>query len=323
MITAYAPGASGLERRTVGGADARCDDVVWYDMLEPTRDDDRMVERSLGVEIPTRDEQSDIEPSEILYVENAASYMTAHLVAKADTGRAKMAPVTFILTKRALVTVRYDDPRPFSMYVARSGKIEGGASTPEAVLAGLVETIIDRLADILQTVDATIDKVSSDVFEADTQRDTGRQSLILRSIGLQGDLLSKVRESLLSIERMILFMQSSNQADQRSAELRARARAIYRDIQTLEEHATFASSKIQFMLDATLGLVNLEQNNIIKLFSVMAVIFMPPTMVASIYGMNFKAMPELEWAYGYPMALGLMLLSGVLPFLFFKWMKWL
>ncbi|QLP98578.1 MAG: magnesium transporter CorA family protein [Rhodoblastus sp.] len=322
MITAHAPGASGLERRTVGGADARCDDVVWYDMLEPTRDDDRMVERSLGVEIPTRDEQSDIEPSEILYVENAASYMTAHLVAKADTGRAKMAPVTFILTKRALVTVRYDDPRPFSMYVARSGKIEGGASTPEAVLAGLVETIIDRLADILQTVDATIDKVSSDVFEADTQRDTGRQSLILRSIGLQGDLLSKVRESLLSIERMILFMQSSNQADQRSAELRAR-RAIYRDIQTLEEHATFASSKIQFMLDATLGLVNLEQNNIIKLFSVMAVIFMPPTMVASIYGMNFKAMPELEWAYGYPMALGLMLLSGVLPFLFFKWMKWL
>lgn len=323
MITAYAPGANGLERRTVGGADAESAGVVWYDMLEPSRDDDRLVERSLGVEIPTRDEQSDIEPSEILYVENGASYMTAQLVAKAETGRAKMAPVTFILTRKALVTVRYDDPRPFSMYVSRSGKIEGGVSTPEAVLAGLAETIIDRSADILQGVDATIDKVSSEVFDAETQRDSARQSAILRSIGQQGDLLSKVRESLLSLERMILFMQSSTQPDQRTTELRARARAIYRDIQTLEEHASFASSKIQFMLDATLGLVNLEQNNIIKLFSVMAVIFMPPTMVASIYGMNFKNMPELEWTYGYPMALTLMLLSGVLPFLFFKWMKWL
>ncbi len=323
MITAYAPGPNGLERRALEALDGANSDVVWYDMLVPTREDDRLVERHLGVEIPTRDEQSDIEPSEILYVENGASYMTAQLVAKADSGRAKMAPVSYILTRRALVTVRYDDPRPFSMYVARSGKIEGGVSTPEAVLAGLVETMIDRLADILQSVDGTIDKVSSEVFEADTQRDTGRQSAILRSIGLQGDLLSKVRESLLSIERMILFMQSSTQPDQRTMELRSRARAIYRDIQTLEEHATFASSKIQFMLDATLGLVNLEQNNIIKLFSVMAVIFMPPTMVASIYGMNFKHMPELEWTLGYPMALMLMLLSGILPFVFFKWMKWL
>jgi magnesium transporter len=323
MITAYAPGPNGLEKRALGAADAKCDDVVWYDMLEPSREDDRLVERSLGVEIPTRAEQSDIEPSEILYVENGANYMTAHLVAKADTGRAKMAPVTFILTRKALVTVRYDDPRPFSMFVSRSAKIEGGVSSPEAVLAGLAETIIDRAADILQNVDAAIDVVSSEVFDAETQRDTARQSTILRTIGLQGDLLSKVRESLLSLERMIMFMQSSTHPDQRTVELRTRARAIYRDIQTLEEHATFASSKIQFMLDATLGLVNLEQNNIIKLFSVMAVIFMPPTMVASIYGMNFKMMPELEWAYGYPMALSLMLLSGVLPFVFFKWMKWL
>jgi len=323
MITAYAPGAGGLERRAVDAAEAHRGDVVWYDMIEPSRDDDKLVERSLGVEIPTRDEQSDIEPSEILYVENGASYMTAHLVAKADSGRAKMAPVTFILTKKALVTVRYDDPRPFSMFVSRSGKIEGGVASPEAVLAGLAETIIDRAADILQGVDATIDKVSSEVFEAETQRDTARQSAVLRSIGLQGDLLSKVRESLLSLERMILFMQSATPPDMRSVELRARARAIYRDIQTLEEHATFASSKIQFMLDATLGLVSIEQNKIIKLFSVVSVVMMPPTLVASIYGMNFKLMPELDWPAGYPLALVLMVVAAVLPYLFFRWKKWL
>jgi magnesium transporter len=323
MISAWAPVAGGLERRAMGGPDSVDADVVWYDLLAPTRDDDKHVERVLGVEIPTRDEQADIEPSETLYAETGALYMTAQLVAKADTARAKMAPVTFILTRKALVTVRYDEPRAFPMFVARAGKIEGGVATPEAVLAGLAETVIDRSADILQGVDATIDKVSSEVFDADTQRDTKRQSAILRAIGQQGDLLSKVRESLLSLERMILFLQSNTQADHRTGELRARARAIYRDIQTLEEHATFASTKIQFMLDATLGLVNLEQNNIIKLFSVMAVIFMPPTMVASIYGMNFKHMPELEWTFGYPMALTLMLLSGILPFVFFKWMKWL
>lgn len=330
MIVAYAPTTAGLVTRpcdTSAAHNGATHDAVWFDMLEPTRDDDKLLESLLGIEIPTREEQADIEPSEILYAENGAHYMTAQIVAAVDTGRARLAPVSFILTRRALVTVRYDNPRPFAMFIARSGKIEGGVDSPEAVLAGLLETVLDRAADILQNIDATIDKLSTDVFDAQSRRSSERQGALLRSIGREGDLLSKVRESLLSIERMVLFVQAGGgggaPSDPRMAMLRARGRAIYRDIQTLEQHASFASGKIQFMLDATLGLINLEQNNIIKLFSVMAVIFMPPTMVASIYGMNFKHMPELEWAHGYPMALALMLLSGVVPFLFFKWMKWL
>jgi magnesium transporter len=323
MIVGYAPGAAGLEKRALDIEGQPPLGVVWYDLLEPTREDDKLVERCLGVEVPTREEQSDIEPSEILYAENGAFYMTAQLVSRVDSSRAKLAPVSFILAKQALVTVRYDDPKSFQMFLHRSAKIEGGVATPAAVLAGLVETIVDRAADVLQAIDGAIDKLSAQVFDAEDQGSAKRQSRILRDIGRQGDLLSKVRESLLSLERMLLFMQAGVQVEADMAELRARARAVFRDIQTLEEHASFASQKIQFMLDATLGLVNLEQNNIIKLFSVMAVIFMPPTMIASIYGMNFKHMPELEWTFGYPMALSLMLMSGVLPFVFFKWMKWL
>ena len=107
------------------------------------------------------------------------------------------------------------------------------------------------------------------------------------------------------------------------AELREQVRSTLRDLQSLEEHASFLSSKIQFLLDATLGLVNLEQNNIIKLFSVMAVVFMPPTLIASVYGMNFKFMPELDWHLGYPMAMGMMVVAAIAPYLFFRWKKWL
>ncbi len=138
-----------------------------------------------------------------------------------------------------------------------------------------------------------------------------------------GDLVSKARESLVSIERILLFLSASFEADRVAMELREEVRTTLRDLQSLEEHASFQSSKIQFLLDATLGLVNLEQNNIIKLFSVMAVIFMPPTLVASIYGMNFEHMPELKWEYGYPMALVLMVVVAVAPYLLFRWKNWL
>jgi magnesium transporter len=323
MILVNTAAGGALQRRTLQPGEAPPDDAFWIDMLEPTREEDKLVERHLNIEVPTREEQADIEPSEILYSENGAHYMTARLVVAVDSDMPRIAPVSFILTKKALLTVRYDDPRSFALFVNRASKPETGACYPEAVLAGLVEAVIDRAADVLQGVGDAIDRLSSSVFNAQGGRQTDRQSEVLRNLGRQGDLLSKVRESLLSLERMLLFMSSGVHPDPRAAELRARARTIFRDIQSLEEHAAFSSNKVQFLLDATLGLVNLEQNNIIKLFSVMAVIFMPPTMVASIYGMNFKHMPELEWPFGYPFALTLMLLSGVLPFLFFKWRRWL
>lgn len=298
-------------------------DAVWIDLMEPTREEDHRVEQHIGIAIPTRDDMNDLEPSEILYAENGARYMTARVISAVDTDRPRLAAVSFILTSKSLVTVRYDQPRPFAQFASRAMRPGGCAPTPEAVLAGLIEAIIDRSAEVLRQVGEVVDEVSYGVFDPKAGRQTDRQQQTLRSLGRQGDLVSKVRESLVSIERMLLFITSSMANERTASELRSRARTVFRDLQSLEEHATFISGKIQFLLDATLGLVNLEQNNIIKLFSVMAVVFMPPTLIASIYGMNFKIIPELQFEFGYPMALLMMITSAIVPYLIFKWRKWL
>jgi magnesium transporter len=313
-----------LERHAPDNAlDAIPADSVWIDLVTPSRDEDALVEAHTNIAVPTHEDQQDIEPSEILYTENGARYMTARIICDMQTARPKLAPVSFILTPKSLVTVRYDDPKSFALFANRAVKPGGCASNPEAVLSGLIEAIIDRAAEVLQKMGEGVDELSFGVFNSDSGRQTDRQQQVLKSLGRMGDVVSKVRESLVSIERMLLFLSAGVHGDSRTAELRSRARTTFRDLQSLEEHASFIAGKIQFLLDATLGLVNLEQNNIIKLFSVMAVIFMPPTLIASIYGMNFKVLPELQFEFGYPMALSMMLLSAILPYVFFRWRKWL
>ncbi len=299
--------------------------TLWIDLVEPTREEDLAVERHLQVSIPTREDVKDIEPSELLYTEEGSRVMTARVVCKADTEDPKLAAISFITKGNTLVTVRYDEPRSFPMYVSKATKPGGCTGTAEAVLVGLLETVIDRIADILQETGDKIDQLSRGVFQARGMQggNTAMYESALRDMGRHGDLISKSRESLVSIERMMLFLSASFQTAKVAKDLRDEVKTVLRDIQSLEEHATFQSSKIQFLLDATLGLVNLEQNNIIKLFSVMAVIFMPPTLVASIYGMNFKEIPELSWAFGYPYAIGLMIFVGMAPYFFFRWKRWL
>jgi magnesium transporter len=300
-------------------------EALWIDLVEPTADEDRVVEARLGISIPTRQEMADIEPSEILYRENNASYMTARVICHAETEQPKLVNVTFILTERALVTVRYDEPRSFSMFASRAIKPGGCGHQPEAVLDGLVETIIDRAAEVLANVGTDIDKLSRAVFERDrrgVRRAAGFRG-VLRALGRKGDVVSKVRESMVSIERLLLFLSASMRRPERKPGFQAEWRTAIRDVQSLEEHATFLSNKVQFLLDATLGLIGMEQNDIIKLFSVVAVVFMPPTLIASIYGMNFRHMPELEWEFGYPMAIAMMVVAAVAPYLFFRWKQWL
>ena len=151
------------------------------------------------------------------------------------------------------------------------------------------------------------------------------QELIER-IGEEGDFVSKMRESLVSIGRAVAFMQAvEDQAreNKQVKENKARIKILQRDIVSLTDHATFLSGKISFLLDAVLGLISIEQNGIIKIFSVAAVVFLPPTLVASIYGMNFAFMPELQWQFGYPFAILLMIMSAVLPYYYFKGKGWL
>lgn len=302
--------------------------AVWYNLTNPVRAESAFVESCLGIEIPTRAEMDDIEPSARLYNEDGAEFMTITALYNAETDEPQKTPITFVLRNNQLVTIRYADPKPFRLFERLVTRPTNNVYTSgEKVMLGLIEAIIDRLAQLLETTGDDIDQISREIFRNKT-RNVTRKSRdlqdIIERIGTKGDILTLARESLVSITRLSSFHQTSESDNPKSArELRQELKVLQRDAAALSDHATFLSAKINFLLDATLGLINVEQSKIIKIFSVAAVVFLPPTLVASIYGMNFEIMPELQLQLGYPLALVMMVLSAVLPYLFFKRKGWL
>ncbi|GLK56464.1 magnesium transporter [Methylopila capsulata] len=326
MLIVYVARDGALQRVDPSPGEALPSDLVWIDLISPTPDEDKLVEATIGAGVPTREEMVEIEPSSRLYVENGARYMTASVLCHVDTRMPLLSAVSFILTPKALVTVRYEDPKPFSLFAARACKANGvqPIRSPEGVLLGLFDAVIDRVADILERVGADVDELSHLIFErAGAQAYRKPYQELLKLIGRKGDLLSKSRESLVTLQRVVLYLSAEIEGVKPSKETKAQLRPMQRDVASLIEHAGFLANKVTFLLDAMLGMVSLAQNDIVKLFSVMAVVFLPPTLVASIYGMNFEAMPELQWRLGYPMALGLMLVSAIVPYIVFKWRRWL
>jgi magnesium transporter len=309
----------------VTGVPARPEGAAWYDLFNPTPEEDRFVEESLGIDIPTREEMQDIEPSARLYKEAGAEFMTMTAMTNLDTDQPVKSPITFVLRENVLVTVRYSDPKPIKLFLVRASKpgslLLGGG---ESVMLGLVDAFVDRLAQVLETASDEIDSISHEVFapRGGKRKPQDLQSVIER-IGRKGELLTMARESLLSILRLTTFHQAGGEGKKANAALKQEAKTLQRDATALADHAAYLSNKINFLLDATLGLINLEQNQIIKIFTVAAVAFLPPTLVASIYGMNFDVMPELKWGFGYPLAIAIMVASAIVPFAYFKRRGWL
>jgi magnesium transporter len=323
MLSVYIPHGTTLERRIVESGSLP-DEAVWIDLVSPTTPEDKMVEELLGVAVPTREEMQEIEVSSRLYVENGARYMTATLMCQSDTASPKTTPVTFILSGHRLVTVRYDDPRPFAIVEHRLSRNCPAKINGEMILVDLLDAVIDRSADILERIASEVDQISRTIFEPDDDKvETREYNEILKGLGRKGDLTSKVRESEVSVGRLVLFLANEAETMRWPKDKKAQVKSMQIDVVSLSDHATYLSNKITFLLDALLGSVSIQQNNVIKLFSVAAVVFMPPTLVASIYGMNFRHMPELDWYFGYPLALGLMVAAAVGPYFFFKWKKWL
>jgi len=301
-------------------------EMAWIDAVDPGPDEDRALEAALGLAIPTREDMAEIEVSSRLYEESGAAYMTASIVAHTERDEPILAPITFIVTSRQLITVRYSEPRSFQQFQARAAKGAADCSTGPAVLVHLLEAVVDRLADILERVGSEVDAISRDVFHQ-RSRKADRRSLDLqnqlRQLGIKGDVTGKVQDSLASLQRLVgYYRQFAGQRLMDSA-LREMVETLQNDIASLKDHASSLFEKLYFLLDATLGLINIQQNGIIKIFSVAAVVFLPPTLVASIYGMNFRVLPELEWRFGYPLALGLMVVSAILPYLYFRRRGWL
>jgi magnesium transporter len=323
MLTIYENRAGTLEPQK--GRPRITEAAVWIDLINPTPEEEAKIERALKFNVPTREEQQEIEASSRLYQEDGAYFMTATLLYQPEQGEPRATPVTFILTGQRLVTVRYAQPRAFAIYVARCNRAETDLKSGAAVLIGLLETIVDRLADFIERIQAEVEGLSHSIFEI-RGRAAARQrrfDVMLRAIGREGEITSKARECAHSLSRLLTFLVHAVNERKEVKPLQARVRTAARDVNSLTDHATFLSGKIIFLLDATLGMINIQQNDIIKIFSVAAVVFLPPTLIASIYGMNFHHMPELDWRFAYPLALLLMVLAAVLPYLYFKRKGWL
>jgi len=319
----YIHDAGGLRAETSAEAGAEAGaGAIWTDLEAPEAEALARLSAQYGIELPTREDQEEIEQSSRLYLEGGVPVMTVLLPSRTSAGEMQIGPVSFVLLGDRLITIRHHDPRPFSTFPAKAGKAAHGAATPEAVLFGLLEEIIDRLADITEQSGREIDHTAKRIFGPETLG-TEQYRTALREIGRADGRVMQLRESLMTIERMLGFLGPVMDGRKAGKPLRATLKSQYRDVRTIAEQAGYLQQKTAFMLDAALGLINIEQNAIIKIFSVVAVAFLPPTLVASSYGMNFAHMPELGWPLGYPFAIGLMLLSAAVPLWFFRRRGWL
>ncbi|HEY8127940.1 MAG TPA: magnesium transporter CorA family protein, partial [Hyphomicrobium sp.] len=291
----------------------------------PAEDEDKVIEQALGIEVPTRSEMREIEASNRFYTENSTYYMTGIIVHNSSQDVPLTSVITFILAGTRLVTVRYADPRAFPLYVARAAKGDPGCHSGSGIMIGLIEMLIEREADLIEKVQDQVERMAPLVFGqkgVPAPRDR-RLDVLLKTVGKEGDVTARAQESAMSLHRLLLYFANAVRERKDDKRVMARIESANHDITSLMESLRFLSARTSFLLDATLGMISTEQNQIIKLFSVMAVMLMPPTLVASIYGMNFRHMPELEVPWGYPLALCLMFFSGLVPYLYFRKKGWL
>ena len=299
----------------------------WVDLLNPTKEEEKLTEQALGQNIPTREELLEIEPSSRLYERDGALFMTATVIHGFNDGKPATDPVGFILTEKLFVTLRYVDPDPFIVFAEHLYGEPELAKDPLSIMVRLMDAIVDRLADEMERTAAEIEKVSNRVFDhqRQVQRERRRvevrlEALLLR-LGSVQRMLAEIRLSTLSTTRLLGFLAASPMCAK--TDHIDHVRSLQGDTKGLLDHSDFLADNLTFLLEASLGLISLEQNFVMKIFSVFAVVLMPPTLIAGIYGMNFEHMPELEWLLGYPFALVLILISAVLPYWVARRSGWL
>ncbi len=329
MLTAYALTPAGprpVPDAALADGDPR---VGWIDLLEPTPAEDKTAERFLGASIPTREEAQEIEFSSRFYTEDGAQFLNLTLIVGADAGTPALTPLSFVLGKGRLATVRYAEFSAFRQFLARAAKDGESCGDAGGVMMTLLDAIIDRLADVIERTGTEIDRLNREIFERDLkgQPTTGKKrerrlERFLGEIGVQNDIVSKTRESLSSVERMVQYVAATGVGLATRKADGGQLKLMARDVHSLTDHLSFLSNRATFLLDATLGLIQVQQNEVISVLTVVATILLPPTLIGTLYGMNFKHMPELDWTFGYPLAIGVMVASAVVPFLVLKRRGW-
>jgi len=304
-------------------------ETIWLDLLRPSSDEERLVETFLGIEVPTAQEIEEIEDSSRFYEKENITYITVALLTRLEDGQPSSTDIRFILTPSRLISVRYVESKPFRIFSNRILRDSSASASSDIMMERMLELVVDDLADILEETALNIDRMARRVFFSshpdkapEDEAETIDLQKMIEEIGRYGEFISEARLSVFNMNRLLIFL-SQTSIRWWQPTTKGRIKTLIRDIRSLTEHATFLTNRVNFILDATLGMINIEQNKIIKLFSVAAVVFLPPTLVASIYGMNFHFMPELHWEYGYPVSIAIMILAGVLPYLYFKRRGWL
>jgi magnesium transporter len=297
----------------------------WIDLFNPTPEEVAQVEKRWHVKVPSRAQLEEIESSSRLSVENGTIHLNMPVVA--HEGEEGPTPLGFILTKDMLLTVRYTHLHGFDTAIKRFDE-EGGAKSSAEAFAVLVEGITDFAADALEQIGLELNGVSRRVFRnygTKHPRNIARSNRALRDtlvdVGECGEKLSQIRESLLGLQRIIPYALEHGK-DWIPQEIVTRLGTAAQDLQSLNDFEIHLSNKVQFLLDAVLGFINTEQNDIFKVLTIVSVVGIPPTLIASMYGMNFQYMPELHWHFGYAWGLGLIFFSAILPTLWFKWRGW-
>ena len=295
---------------------------VWLDLVNGSEAERSLAERMTHLVLPDKEALAEIESSSRLNAEGSVLRLSMPIAYRDNDGGSRISPLGFVVTPDHLVTLRFADLPVFDRFAERYATLGPGNSV--AALVGLLEAIVDRQADVLEWVGGELNKISRDVFSVPTDKNSqdARLQAVLRGIGQKADVLSNLRDSLLGLGRLLPFVLEMGDGWM-PQELRPRLKTLRRDVQSLADYDTQLANKVQFLLDATLGFINIEQNNGIKVLTVVSVVGVPPTLVASIYGMNFKWIPELQWEYGYFYGLVVIVLSAVVPLWWFKKRGWI
>ena len=300
----------------------------WIDLLNPTEEEKARVQAATGLDISTEEELAEIETSSRLYFDGKAIYLSMPLVSKMENMPADVRPIGFILNREKLVTIRFNRSRAFHNFLEAQHRKPMESGEPIDIFLALLEAISDRLSDLLETMRDELDTISKKIFsDAGGGPKHGRRldnelQTVLKRLGRTADLMSSIRDSLLGVGRILPYV-GQIAAPWIDRENRDRLKSLRQDITSLSDYDAHLNNKLQFLLDATLGLINNAKNNIIKVLTVVSVVGVPPTLIASIYGMNFKDIPELNWSFGYPYGLAMIALSAIVPLVWFKVRGWL
>jgi magnesium transporter len=300
--------------------------IIWLDLIDPSPEERSLVESRVGIRVPTREALSAIEASSRLVAERDVLYLSTPAISMGDGKKTEIMPVGFVLTPSLLVTIRYSSLPTFDI-VAKRVHDDETLDCGVGVFVALLEAMVDRGADALEHLGAKIDALSRSVFHDDSalanrsSRQTNRMRGMLTELGILGDKVAQARDVMLGVGRVAGFV-SDIAHDRIPDAFRKRLGAVSKDVVSLSDYETRLTDKIQFLLDAVLGYITIEQNDLFKILTIVSVIGVPPTLLAGIWGMNFHIMPELSWPFGYPLALLAIVLSTVLPLIWFKLRGW-